>query len=391
MQLLARAQDRERAIAPGDRGASACRARACCTASRCRGSTRSASAGAGSRRSSPCCGAAPRRPRGWPGTARRSRAGPSGDRPGPSSGRWRRSGARRRASPRPVAKGSRLMSTRRAGVSTFSFIRSSRVVPPARNRTSAPCCAVFVCAATLIAAAASSGRMNSKVCMGSLLLAARRSADLLDRGHDVGIGPAAADVAAHQLLHVRVVGTAGLLEQRDRRHDLARRAVAALVAVAGHERRLHRVQRLGRAQALDRRDLLPVVHQGQAQARVHPAAVHVHGARAALPVVAALLRAGEGDGLAEAIEQRRPRVDAQPLLLAVDAQRDRDRALDARPARAAPAAPRSAAGCDAGAHPAMAAAAAEAPAVERNARRVRSGGRACESSGMEPLLRVSGW
>ena len=57
------------------------------------------------------------------------------------------------------------MSSSRAGVSTFSFIRSISVVPPARNRTSAPCCAVFACAAVAIAAAGSAGRMNSKVFM----------------------------------------------------------------------------------------------------------------------------------------------------------------------------------------------------------------------------------
>src|SRR5216684_6855227 len=48
-------------------------------------------------------------------------------------------------------------------------------------------------------------------------------------------------------------------------------------------------------------------------------------------------------------------------------------------AATAPAAPPWAAGCDAGAHPARAAAAAEAPAVVRNARRVRSDGRRYES------------
>ena len=46
-------------------------------------------------------------------------------------------------------------------------------------------------------------------------------ANLLDRGHDIGIGAAAADVAAHQFLHGRVVGTARFLEQRHGRHDLA--------------------------------------------------------------------------------------------------------------------------------------------------------------------------
>src|SRR3989454_4908526 len=42
-------------------------------------------------------------------------------------------------------------------------------------------------------------------------------------------------------------------------------------------------------------------------------------ARPALPVVAALLRSGEGEGLTDAIEQRRPRVNEKPLVLAVNA------------------------------------------------------------------------
>src|SRR5215469_8950327 len=113
------------------------------------------------------------------------------------------------------------MSITRPGVSTFSFIKSSKVVPPATKRTSAPCCAVFACAAVATAAAASAGRMNSKVCMGSLLLATTVFTHLLDCGHDIGIGSAAADVAAHQFLHRRVVRTAGFLEQRHGRHDLA--------------------------------------------------------------------------------------------------------------------------------------------------------------------------
>src|ERR1043166_4790502 len=113
------------------------------------------------------------------------------------------------------------MSMTRAGVSTFNFIKSSSVVPPATNRTSAPCCAVFARAAVATAAAESAGRTNSKICMGSLLLALSVLANLLDRGHDIGIGSAAADVAAHQFLYRRVVRTAGFLEQRNGRHDLA--------------------------------------------------------------------------------------------------------------------------------------------------------------------------
>jgi len=126
-----------------------------------------------------------------------------------------------------------------------------------------------------------------------------------------------------ELLHVRVVRAARLLEQRDGRHDLARRAVAALIRVASYERRLHGMQRVGRAEALDGGDRLAVVHHREAQTGIDPPAVHVHGARAALSVVAALFRAGEGDGLAQAVEQRRAWVHAKPVLLAVDAKHER--------------------------------------------------------------------
>src|SRR5690349_13121159 len=114
------------------------------------------------------------------------------------------------------------MSSTRSGVSTFSFIRSISVVPPPIKRTSAPCCAVFARAAVAIAAAGSAGRINSKLCMVhscSRVLSALSY--LLDRGDDVGVSAATADVAAHQFLHGRVVRTARLFEQRHRRHDLA--------------------------------------------------------------------------------------------------------------------------------------------------------------------------
>ena len=54
----------------------------------------------------------------------------------------------------------------------------------------------------------------------------------------------------------------------------------------------------------------------------------MHRTCAALPVVTALFRSGESNGLTDAIEERRPRVDSKVAVLAVDAQRDRNRALD---------------------------------------------------------------
>src|SRR5260370_27530189 len=56
----------------------------------------------------------------------------------------------------------------------------------------------------------------------------------------------------------------------------------------------------------------------------------MHRTCAALTVVTALLCSGESNGLTDAIEERRPRIDAKLEVLAVDPQRDRDRALDVR-------------------------------------------------------------
>ena len=65
----------------------------------------------------------------------------------------------------------------------------------------------------------------------------------------------------------------------------------------------------GRAEAFDGRDLVALVHRGEAEARVDAAAVDVDGAGAALAVVAAFLRAGEVQMLAQAVEQRGARID----------------------------------------------------------------------------------
>lgn len=64
-----------------------------------------------------------------------------------------------------------------------------------------------------------------------------------------------------------------------------------------------------------------VMHHGEAQTRTDSASINVNRAGPALPVVAALLGAGQGDGLTNAIQQCRPRVNAKLRLLAVDPQR----------------------------------------------------------------------
>src|SRR4030081_3171975 len=142
-----------------------------------------------------------------------------------------------------------------------------------------------------------------------------------DLGHslgDVGIGPAAADVAAHSLAHLRVgcllaIGEAcadmaghpglDLFEHRYGRTDLPRRAIAALKAVMLDEGRLHRVQIIRRAEALDCGDLVAFMHHSEAEAGINSLTTNDDGAGATLTVVAALYGAGKLQMFAQRVEQ----------------------------------------------------------------------------------------
>src|SRR3954462_11182110 len=138
-----------------------------------------------------------------------------------------------------------------------------------------------------------------------------RATHLLHRRDDPRIRAAAADVAAHRLAHVVIGRTPGLVQHRDRRHDLTRRAVPALEAVVGDECLLHRVELLAARKPLDRRYAPALLHNGECQARQLTAAVDVHGARAALSVVAALLAAGEPSVFAKGVEQGDARLEGE--------------------------------------------------------------------------------
>ena len=63
----------------------------------------------------------------------------------------------------------------------------------------------------------------------------------------------------------------------------------------------------------------------------------MHGAGAALTVIATFLRAGEGDSLANTIQQRRARIDSKVVVFAVNPQRDWDGSLNMRTVRYYPA------------------------------------------------------
>src|SRR5215471_9256092 len=117
----------------------------------------------------------------------------------------------------------------RRGARTPSLsIRSIWVVPPARY------CALGSLLTNATADATSSARMYSNVCI--------MVRGLSDGGDDVRIGTAAADVATHELADLLVGARPALRQQRDRRHDLARRAKAALKPIVANEPLLHGVQ-----------------------------------------------------------------------------------------------------------------------------------------------------
>src|SRR5262249_3126670 len=146
---------------------------------------------------------------------------------------------------------SREMSSTRSGLSTSIFIRSTRLVPPARNV--AP-------GALATASFRSEARWKVK----------RRMSDVprgqLDGGQDVRVRAAAAEVAGHPLPDLVIVDRLALLQQRDGREDLTGSAVAALERVLLQERGLHRVELVASRQALDGGDASAVQLRDQLQA-----------------------------------------------------------------------------------------------------------------------------
>src|SRR5213594_3152011 len=124
----------------------------------------------------------------------------------------------------------------------------------------------------------------------------------LDRAPDAQVGRAAAEVARHGGVDVRVGRLRVFGEERGGLHDLARLAVATLGDLLGDPRELQWVLALG-VQALDRRDLLAGRLCDRHLARAHGLTVQVHGAGAALRHAAAELRPRHPQALAEYPEQ----------------------------------------------------------------------------------------
>src|SRR5262249_21007468 len=130
------------------------------------------------------------------------------------------------------ASGNRLTSIRSECRSAPSFIRSISPVPPAR-KVAPTVAAAYAAAAPEVGALTYWNGFIPGVSQQLTRLAVS-VADVSDRGDDVGVGSAAADVAAHPLTD-RVVGRSPFLEERDGGDDLAGRAVATLERVPRDE------------------------------------------------------------------------------------------------------------------------------------------------------------
>src|SRR5512134_4080518 len=151
----------------------------------------------------------------------------------------------------------------------------------------------------------------------SVLLAAQELRAHLHGLDDVDVAGAAAEVALEPLVDLLVGGIGVVLQQPRRRHDHARRAEAALKSVALRERALDRVELPLLRHALDRHDARPVRLRREHGARFHRPAVNVHGAAAALAGIAADVRAGELELVAQEIHEQRAVLDRLCVILAV--------------------------------------------------------------------------
>src|SRR5215472_2004484 len=137
----------------------------------------------------------------------------------------------------------------------------------------------------------------------------------VDRHADPGIGPATADIGDGRI-DIGIAGVGLLLEQRDRGHDLARLAVAALRHVMFDPGPLHRMGAVGR-EPFDGQDLGAVDIADLDLAGPGRRTVEMHRAGAALGDAAAIFGAGEPQLVTQDPEQRRLRLDIQLMALAV--------------------------------------------------------------------------
>ena len=141
------------------------------------------------------------------------------------------------------------------------------------------------------------------------------------RGDDVLVARAAADAAGDGGADLVLGRVRVLVEQRAHGHLHPRRAEAALERVHLVEALLDGVELAVDLERLDRADLVPGGHRREDRARLHGLAVEQHDAGAAVGGVAAPVRAGQVERLADEVHEQLARLDVVRDLLAVDGHR----------------------------------------------------------------------
>ena len=164
-----------------------------------------------------------------------------------------------------------------------------------------------------------SGGITSPVTSAGISVGMRNLEDNgLHGSHNVLIAGAAAEVAVDPARISSSLGTDCRSRRSTRGHDHARRAESTLQAVLFPEGVLDRVKLAVRGEALDRVTLRAVGLHGEDGARLHRRAVQEDGAGAALARVAADVRAGETERVAQEMDEQQAGLDLALVNGAVD-------------------------------------------------------------------------
>src|SRR2546426_5168853 len=167
--------------------------------------------------------------------------------------------------------------------------------------------------------------------IGILLLLPQVLGCGLDGLDDVRVAGAAAEVAADRFADLRLGGILVAGEQGAARQHHPRGAVAALQPVLLPERFLDGVQLAVLLQAFHRGDLRALGLDREDGAGLHGLAIEQHRAGAAVGGVAADVRAGQAQVLAEQVDEKQSRLDLHAVRSAVDGQLDVMRGHGYRP------------------------------------------------------------
>jgi hypothetical protein len=145
---------------------------------------------------------------------------------------------------------------------------------------------------------------------------------MMDRLANARICPAAADVAGHGVVNLGVSGLGGLGEQRSRRHDLSRLAIAALRDVDFDPGALDGMT-AGGGEAFNRCDVFSGHGRNRRDAAADRGALDVHGTGAAERHAASEFSAGHVEGVAENPEQRHVGIDVDRCGFSVEDEMSR--------------------------------------------------------------------